>query len=214
MKLVTPEERTTLLLNRHYQAFSFCSARAAIRHLITGRIKGMDADGNVASWDGSDIDSFQDVSNSLSWKDGTVKLFDLHPYLRSAPNVVTGEETRNFIPTIAICGHHFGFHARKGQTISLKSLYSIYKGICQYCLKHIPMSHATKDHVYPKSQGGSNDDFNLVLACRECNNAKDNIFPYHDVNGKEVKPKKFVCTRVPVPENDMRPEWKPFLFLE
>ena len=28
-------------------AFSFCTARAAMRHLVTGRIKGMDADGNI-----------------------------------------------------------------------------------------------------------------------------------------------------------------------
>ena len=219
MKLVAPEERTTLLLNRNYQAFGFCSARAAIRHLVTGRIKGMDADGNISTWDGSDLDYVQGVGNtqgsSLSWKDGNISLFENHPYLRSAPNATTGEESKHFIPTIAVCSHHFGFHKRKGENVSLKALYNIYKGVCQYCLCHIPMSQATKDHVYPKSKGGTNDDFNLVLACRRCNGEKDNIFPYYDVEGKEVRPKKLTTTGLHIGDVEgLRPEWKPFLYLE
>lgn len=220
MKLVSPGERTTLLLNRNYQAFGFCSARAAIRHLVTGRIKGMDADGNVLTWDGSDLDYVQGTGDSsysnasLSWKEGNVRLYPNHPYLRSAPNTTTGEETKHFIPTVAICSHHFGFHRRSGENVSLKALYNIYKGTCQYCLCHIPMVHATKDHVYPKSRGGSNDDFNLVLACRKCNNDKDNIFPYYDIEGKEVKPRKVLSTGMFLPDQEgLREEWKQFLYM-
>ena len=218
MKLVGPEERTTLLLNRNYQAFSFCSARAAIRHLVTGRIKGMDANGNVLTWDGSDLDYVPGVgtgsSSSLSWKENNVELYPDHPYLRSAPNPITGEESKHYIPTIAICSHHFGFHRRSGENVSLKALYNIYKGTCQYCLCHIPMAQATKDHVYPKSKGGSNDDFNLVLACRKCNGDKDSIFPYYDVEGNEVKPKRVTTTGLFVPDAaGVREEWKPFLYM-
>lgn len=219
MKLVAPGERTTLLLNRNYQAFGFCSARAAIRHLVTGRIKGMDADGNVLTWDGADLDYVQgtgsNYGSSLSWKEGNVALYNEHPYLRSAPNQITGEESKHFIPTIAICSHHFGFHKRKGENVSLKTLYSIYKGTCQYCLCHIPMAQATKDHVYPKSKGGSNDDFNLVLACRKCNGEKDNIFPYFNVEGTEVKPKKvFSSAFFSLDAGEIREEWKQFLYIE
>ena len=218
MKLVGPEERTTLLLNRNYQAFSFCSARAAIRHLVTGRIKGMDANGNVLTWDGSDLDYVpgvgSDHTSSLSWKENNVELYSDHPYLRSAPNPITGEESKHYIPTIAICSHHFGFHRRSGENVSLKALYNIYKGTCQYCLCHIPMAQATKDHVYPKSKGGSNDDFNLVLACRKCNGDKDSIFPYYDIEGNEVKPKKVTTTGLFVPDAaGVREEWKPFLYM-
>jgi len=219
MKLVTPEERTTLLLNRNYQAFGFCSARAAIRHLVTGRIKGMDADGNVVTWDGTDLDYVPgtggNYSSTLSWKEGNITLYEGHPYLRSAPNHITGEESKHFIPTIAICSHHFGFHKRKGENVSLKTLYSIYKGTCQYCLGRIPMSQATKDHVYPKSKGGTNDDFNMVLACRKCNSEKDNIFPYFNVEGAEVKPKKvFNTTLFALDNGEIREEWKQFLYME
>ena len=33
------------------------------------------------------------------------------------------------------------------------------------------------DHVNPKSRGGSSDDDNLVPACAECNNAKNDMTP-------------------------------------
>lgn len=219
MKLATPEERTTLLLNRNYQAFSFCSARAAIRHLVTGRIKGMDANGNVVTWDGADLDYVPgtggDYSSTLSWKAGNISLFNEHPYLRSPPNTTTGKETKHFIPTVAVCSHHFGFHRRKGENVNLKTLYKIYKGTCQYCLSRIPLAQATKDHVYPKSKGGTNHDFNMVLACRKCNSEKDNIFPYFNIEGIEVKPKKlFGSTLFTLQEGEYREEWKQFLYME
>jgi hypothetical protein len=68
--------------------------------------------------------------------------------------------------------------------------------------------------VHPKSKGGTNDGFNLVLACRDCNAAKDNIFPYFDINGKEVVPKNRVQIGVQIPEDmGIREEWKPYLFM-
>jgi len=214
MSLVEPETRTTLLINKLYQAFSFCSAKAAIRHLVIGRVKGIDADGNIASWDNEDIDTYPPVKSSISWSDNTVALYNDQPYLRSAPNRITGEESKRYIPTIVICGYHFGFHHRKSDNISLKTLYSIYKGTCQYCLNPVTFSNATKDHVYPKSKGGTNHDFNLVLACRKCNSSKDNIFPYYNVNGQEVKPRKMLPAGMFIPEkNNIREEWKPFLYM-
>jgi 5-methylcytosine-specific restriction endonuclease McrA len=87
----------------------------------------------------------------------------------------------------------------------------VYKGTCQYCYEKIPYSQATKDHAIPKSKGGTNDDFNLVLACRECNNRKDSIYPFYDVNGKEVKPKKLQSFAFVPDVNNVREEWKPYL---
>ena len=47
MKVVQPESKTSLLLNKNYQAFAFCTARAAIRHFMTGRVLGLDAENNT-----------------------------------------------------------------------------------------------------------------------------------------------------------------------
>lgn len=44
--------------------------------------------------------------------------------------------------------------------------------VCPYCLKSFPLTQATRDHVVPKSRGGSNDPSNIALSCAECNQEK------------------------------------------
>ena len=218
MKLVDPHTKTTLLITRHYdRVVNFITARAAMRQLIAGRVKGMDKDGNVATWDGvdPDVDLFIAPESSMSWKNNTMALHEDQPYLRSAPNPDTGEETRWAIPTICVCNRHYGYRPKQGESVPLRKIYSIYKGICQYCFEWIPYAQATKDHVYPKDMGGSNHDFNIVLACRKCNNAKDNIYPYYNKHGKIPVPVKLshyhnLLDEMPT----IREEWKPFLFLK
>lgn len=210
MKVVSPETKTSLLVNKNYQAFAFCTARAAIRHLMANRVKGLDADGNAVSWTGVDLE-LRDYS-VLRWYNNEVSLYPDQPCLRSAPNVLTGEEKQWAIPTILICNHSFGIHRRICENSSIRSIYKAYKGVCQYCLEKIPMNGATRDHIYPKSKGGTNHNFNIVLACRDCNGVKDNQYPYLNILGKEVKPTKIsyfdnVISNMP----ELRVEWKPFL---
>lgn len=209
MIVVTPQTKTTLVVNRYHQAFNVCTARAAIRHLMSGRVKGIDAKSNIVSWTGADLDLAG--HSTLRWYNNEVSLFDDQPCLRSAPDPLTGEEKKWAIPTIIVCTYHFGYQRRAGENVPLKVIYRVYKGICAYCYEKIPYSKATKDHVYPKSAGGTNHDFNLVLACRDCNSAKDDIHPYYDINGKEIKPRK-INDMMFIPEGiAIREEWKPYL---
>ena len=52
-----------------------------------------------------------------------------------------------------------------------------HKHTCAYCqgLSHDPILE--KEHVQPKSKGGSNSVTNLVIACRTCNKEKNNLVP-------------------------------------
>lgn len=213
---VDPGDRTTLVLNKNYQSNGrFFTARAAIRHMMNGRVKGIDAVGNCVSWSGADPEDIGADASSLSWADLTVELHPDQPCLRSAPNATTGLDTQWPVPTIVVCTHHFGYYTRRDHNVSLRTIYNMYRGVCQYCMQKISYSAATKDHVYPKSMGGSNDTFNLVLACRPCNAAKDNSYPYYNVNGDEVKPRSLSHYMSNMPENmAVREEWKPFLFLK
>lgn len=45
---------------------------------------------------------------------------------------------------------------------------------CHYCGSDTDL---TRDHVVPRSRGGSNDPENIVYACRSCNAAKGNRTP-------------------------------------
>lgn len=49
---------------------------------------------------------------------------------------------------------------------------------CHYCgTEFTPQNKATKDHLWPQSMGGSSQDFNIVDACKPCNQAKGNNPP-------------------------------------
>ncbi len=202
MKIVDPDDRVTLVLNKYLEPFAVCTARATIKHLVTGKAHGIDAADQIYPWS-QDVDSLSDIN----WERVNVSLHDDQPALRSSNKTYA-------IPTIIRCNNHFGIKASKDRGISLRRCYKIYKGVCQYCLKHIPYSEATKDHCYPKSRGGSNDDFNIVLACRKCNNKKGSQYPILNVLGKDVKPRISSHNGVFIPDEDiMRSEWKKYLFL-
>lgn len=214
MKVVDPDDRTTLLLNKYLEPFGICTAKAAFRHLITGRVQGIDAVDAMYSWDGSHPDFVKDEDNpiapppsSTNWMSVNIELFPDQPALRSSDKTWA-------VPTVVRCNKHFGYRSRGGRDISLRQCYEIYKKTCQYCMKTIPFSEATKDHLYPKSRGGSNHEFNIVLACRKCNNDKDSQFPVLNVEGKEVKPRKALPSGMFLPDEKLiRPEWKKYLFL-
>ena len=102
---VNPHSRTTLVLDRNYQPYAFFTARAAVRHMINRRVKGIDSAGNTVSWDGSDIKEYPGKESTYSWLTG-VNLHNDQPCLRSAPDNETGKETQWPVPTIVVCTHH------------------------------------------------------------------------------------------------------------
>lgn len=198
---VTPQAKTTLILNSYHQAAGFMSARAVIRHLINGSVKGFDSEGNAVSW--------VSEGSAPSWSNGNVSVATDQPCLRAGHRAYA-------IPTIVILQNKFGYSPKKNENVSIRRLYKIYKGTCQYCLEKIPYNDATKDHWYPRDKGGSNHDFNLLLACQPCNARKGSRFPYYDVNGKEVKPKilpKYLDVNLP-DDSKPRDEWAPYLHIE
>ena len=59
---------------------------------------------------------------------------------------------------------------------------------CGYCLspKHL-VAHLTIDHIIPQARGGSNEESNLWLACRFCNEHKsDKTSAVDPETGEEV----------------------------
>jgi len=51
------------------------------------------------------------------------------------------------------------------------------KGICYYCDRAFSPKELTMDHIVPVARGGKSTKGNIVTACKECNNAKKQLFP-------------------------------------
>ena len=45
---------------------------------------------------------------------------------------------------------------------------------CTFCGRELAEHTATLDHLIPRSRGGLNQPWNLVLACSDCNGSKSN----------------------------------------
>lgn len=58
-----------------------------------------------------------------------------------------------------------------------KFLWNRDKGRCFYCTKDLTWEEKTIDHVIPRSKGGPHRVWNLVLACLQCNQEKDDNDP-------------------------------------
>ena len=51
------------------------------------------------------------------------------------------------------------------------------KGVCNYCRRATPAGDLTMDHIVPIARGGKSTKGNVAAACKECNNAKQQLLP-------------------------------------
>ena len=75
---------------------------------------------------------------------------------------------------------------------------------CVYCHTPLDKYTITIDHYIPKSKGGSNKLENLVAACKECNNKKDNMMPLDFIANVKRKP-----IEKPIEKDIIKPIIKP-----
>lgn len=64
-----------------------------------------------------------------------------------------------------------------GSIFSRKAVYRRDKYTCSYCGKLLNKYNISIDHIIPVSQGGKTTYQNCVVACKTCNNFKDNRTP-------------------------------------
>jgi 5-methylcytosine-specific restriction endonuclease McrA len=56
--------------------------------------------------------------------------------------------------------------------ISLDQLWKRDRGVCGICQRIVALNEATRDHIKPRSLGGSDNESNIQLAHRMCNNKR------------------------------------------
>ncbi|QST02468.1 HNH endonuclease (plasmid) [Pontibacillus sp. ALD_SL1] len=80
---------------------------------------------------------------------------------------------------------------------------------CVYChTEGVPLEI---EHVQPKSRGGSNRVSNLTLACRTCNEEKDNLLPDEwiaDLSKKKTKRNKLIIENIKMLEPQLKKSLK------
>ena len=67
----------------------------------------------------------------------------------------------------------------QARALSRKNILLRDRNICQFCMRVLPTSELTLDHVIPRSQGGKSTWENLVACCHPCNNRKGDRTPEH-----------------------------------
>ena len=80
---------------------------------------------------------------------------------------------------VAMTAVHNGL-GRPSEIVPLKSLYRAYRGVCWICRSFVPFDEASRDHIHPRSLGGSDHRDNLALAHKKCNTRRGN--GYKDIH--------------------------------
>lgn len=76
------------------------------------------------------------------------------------------------------------YTTRKQDIRQLERVYIRDNAICGLCWKHVPREQASREHVIPLGQGGTNKDSNVILSHHGCNVAKNQ---YDNLKFKELR---------------------------
>tara|TARA_Y100000389_G_scaffold179414_1_gene193417 strand:- start:297 stop:743 length:447 start_codon:yes stop_codon:yes gene_type:complete len=70
--------------------------------------------------------------------------------------------------------NHFMLNNRDKFHNKIDFLYHLQGGCCCYCNRKINIADITKEHIIPKSLGGTEAIGNISLSCYKCNNKRKN----------------------------------------
>jgi len=192
MKIVTPNHRTSLLLDSSWMPINIITARACFQHFLKGRICGLDQNKNPYNFE-----KWNDELSGVLYEKNT-------PCIRSVKDAWP-------LPTIVIVTEKF-FRKQRKREYSFQELCRYYKNTCRICLNRFSRKDLSIDHVIPKNSNGTNMTENLTIACKKCNARKGHQTPYYDTEGKLLKGTNLPSNYIFVEEHDMRNEWKDFIW--
>lgn len=78
---------------------------------------------------------------------------------------------------------------------------------CQYCGRMSPDVVLEVDHIKPVAEGGEDEIFNLITACRDCNRGKGKT-PLSDDTAVKKQQKQLIDLADLKEQSDMMIEWK------
>jgi len=189
-----PYDSITLILSKFWTPIGVTSARESVHKIVRDQGKSRTQCSVFV------IDSHSNIKNWDQWVESSPgELYNNQPYVRT-------NKSKYPVPTILLTTSKWSYNCKIKPTV--KYMYKRYSGRCQICGNKKPICDMSVEHILPKSLHGTNDDFNLTLTCKPCNNTRGNIYPFKDVAGNELAPIK------PLPYlhvfKHYREEWEPF----
>lgn len=137
------------------------------------RVLGLDIAGNPFKWLSAEEAVHYYATDKVVWDLG----HDIQVYHGGVQN--TGIKSEIAIKSIvSIRGETKQSFTRS--TINTHGNYLLFRRdhhICAYCGNEFNAYDLTRDHVHPRSRGGTNDWVNSVTACKSCNHRKANRTP-------------------------------------
>lgn len=137
------------------------------------RVLGLDIAGNPFKWLSTEEAVHYYASDKVVWELGE----DLQLFHGGVQN--SGIQSQiNVKSIIAIRGETKQLYSKA--TINTHGNYLLFRRdhhICAYCGDEFSPQELTRDHVHPRSRGGSNAWENSVTACKSCNMRKANKTP-------------------------------------
>jgi 5-methylcytosine-specific restriction endonuclease McrA len=170
-------ELPVLVLNKNWTPVRITTVQSAICKLFEGRAKAICPE------------DYQ-VYDFASWAELEVE--------KDKPFLTTCRSRMRVPEVIVSC-----FYGRLPDTkvaFSRENIYRRDKDTCQYCGRKPGRKELTIDHIVPRSRGGISSWTNCVLACIDCNKAKDDRLLSE--SGMRLK-------REPI-----KPTWSPRLVLD
>jgi len=184
---------TTLLLDAGFLPYCFLTGKATFIHLVKNNIKCFDASENL-------------IDNNFAWfANEGINFYEDQPFLTSKDKIW-------FIPTIAVVKKNFYYNSKRRtpRTLSLYKMCSIFDYTCQICHEKFDKKDLTIEHIFPKSKGGTKEIENITLTCKYCNQIKKDIFPFYDINKKDINSVPMPIPVLPLKPTRIRGEWRKF----
>ena len=98
--------------------------------------------------------------------------------LRGGQSRMDGRQTVVHIPSIIACGGRRVPQGRSVPALTNAALFGRDRNLCLYCGRVFAHATLTRDHVVPKSRGGTDEWDNVVAACKRCNHHKGDRLPH------------------------------------
>lgn len=134
-------------------------------------ILALDIAGSPMRWITYEEGAYYYAKELVAWSQGTV---DYNIY--GGHRQLDGERSFLTLNTIIAVKGEMSNKARARShavPLSNRTLFRRDRHTCAYCGGEFALSHLTRDHVIPSSQGGKNAWTNVVTACSGCNKRKD-----------------------------------------